>query len=71
MEQRLLEQVAATFRNPIDGPNGFIRHETLRYSWIRYIPVDAIADNFWILLKDRLIVELRTSKVFYSMDGSN
>ncbi|ESZ98908.1 hypothetical protein SBOR_0766 [Sclerotinia borealis F-4128] len=45
--KRLLEEVVTTFRSAIDGPNGFLEHDTLRYSWVRYIPTDSIADDFW------------------------
>ncbi|TGO71885.1 hypothetical protein BELL_0517g00020 [Botrytis elliptica] len=68
--KRLLEEVVVAFRNAISGPNGFLEHDTLRYSWIRYIPRDIIADEFWGLLQARLYNELCISKFFYSMDGS-
>ncbi|TGO32803.1 hypothetical protein BHYA_0288g00120 [Botrytis hyacinthi] len=68
--KRLLEEVVVAFRNAIGGPNGFLEHDTLRYSWIEYIPRDLIEDEFWGLLQARLYSELCVSKVFYSMDGS-
>ncbi|KAF5878202.1 uncharacterized protein Bfra_000367 [Botrytis fragariae] len=68
--RQLLEEVIATFRSAINDPNGFLEHDTLRYSWIRYIPTTAITDEFWGLLQPRLFDELCTSKFFFSLDGS-
>ncbi|TEY73343.1 hypothetical protein BOTCAL_0079g00080 [Botryotinia calthae] len=68
--RQLLEEVVATFRSAINDPNGFLKHDTLRYNWIRYIPTTAITDEFWGLLQPRLFEELRNSKFFFSLDGS-
>ncbi|TGO31378.1 hypothetical protein BPAE_0001g02500 [Botrytis paeoniae] len=68
--RQLLEEAVATFRSAINDPNGFLEHDTLRYSWIRYIPTTAITDEFWGLLQPRLFDELCTSKFFFSLDGS-
>ncbi|KAF7958935.1 hypothetical protein EAE96_002461 [Botrytis aclada] len=68
--RQLLEEVVATFCSAISDPNGFLEHDTLRYSWIRYIPTTTITDEFWGLLQLRLFDELCTSKFFFSLDGS-
>ncbi|TGO51966.1 hypothetical protein BOTNAR_0339g00020 [Botryotinia narcissicola] len=69
--RKLLEEVVEAFCSAINGPNGFLQHETLRYSWVRYIPTTAIADEFWGLLQPRLFAKLCTSKFFFSLDGSH
>ncbi|ATZ46359.1 hypothetical protein BCIN_01g09700 [Botrytis cinerea B05.10] len=68
--RQLLVEVVATFRSAINDSNGFLKHDTLRYSWIRYIPTTTITDEFWGLLQPRLLDELCKSKFFFSMDGS-
>ncbi|KAF7949568.1 uncharacterized protein EAE97_003077 [Botrytis byssoidea] len=67
--RQLLEEVVATFNSAINDPNGFLEHDTLRYSWIRYIPTTAITDEFWGLLQPSLFGKLCTSKFFFSLDG--
>ncbi|TGO13902.1 hypothetical protein BTUL_0061g00190 [Botrytis tulipae] len=63
--RKLIEEVVATFCSAINGPNGFLQNETLRYSWVRYIPTTAIADEFWGLLQPRLFAKLCTSPNAY------
>ncbi|KAF7906551.1 hypothetical protein EAF00_000830 [Botryotinia globosa] len=69
--RKLLEEVVEAFCSAINGPSGSLQHETLRYSWVRYIPTTAIADEFWGLLQPCLFAKLCASKFFFSLDGSH
>ncbi|KAF7894390.1 uncharacterized protein EAF01_009841 [Botrytis porri] len=61
--RQLLEEVVATFRSAINDPNGFLEYNALRYSWIRYIPANAITDEFWGLLQPRLFNRLCSNTI--------
>ena len=50
--------------NAAQGKDGFLSHPTLRYSWVRYIPTDTIAHDYWGKLQKSIIKKLETQKLF-------
>jgi hypothetical protein len=43
----------------------FLKHPTLRYRWVRYVPVERVADEFWGRLQTLILKVLSTSKLFF------
>jgi hypothetical protein len=44
----------------------FLQHATLKYHWIRYLPVDGISDPFWKPLQTALIDSLGRQDFFFN-----
>jgi hypothetical protein len=62
----LLDEVSEAFLESVNGTNGFLSHPTLKYHWVRYIPVDHVADDFWRRLKFKILDALKTRNFFFS-----
>ncbi|KAF2421213.1 hypothetical protein EJ08DRAFT_738278 [Tothia fuscella] len=60
---RLLQEASNLFLNTVQE---FLLHATLKYRWIRYIPTDPIADEFWGRLRHTLLTSLHSRSVFYT-----
>ncbi|KAF2103412.1 hypothetical protein NA57DRAFT_31443 [Rhizodiscina lignyota] len=65
--RHLLEEISKTFMNSVDA---FLEHPTLRHCWVRYIPTDRIADEFWGLLQTQIFSRVSSCSVFSSRDNS-
>ncbi|KAF2808268.1 uncharacterized protein BDZ99DRAFT_50741 [Mytilinidion resinicola] len=63
---RLLEEVAETFLQSIDG---FLLHPTLRHHWIRYIPTDSVPDDLWNRIQIKLHKAISSRSLFFSRDN--
>ncbi|KAJ5564354.1 hypothetical protein N7513_000596 [Penicillium frequentans] len=48
----------------------FCEIETLRFSWIEYLPQGPIFESFWSLLRDMIFSALRESKLFFTHKGT-
>lgn len=48
----------------------FANHPKLKYAWVRFIPVDPVADEFWGNLQQMLLDRLRNAEVFRTLSGS-
>jgi hypothetical protein len=59
----LRNKIIQTF---IDAISHFRTHDTLKYSWVRYIPVGQIAHSFWKEFQTELLQKLRHQELFYS-----
>ncbi|KAF2464794.1 uncharacterized protein BDR25DRAFT_380700 [Lindgomyces ingoldianus] len=64
----LLNRSCDTFMDSIDE---FLRHPTLKYHWVSYIPTDHIADDFWGRLQQRILASLGTRNLFVSESNGN
>lgn len=60
---RLLNEVSNAFVQSIDS---FLRHPSLKYHWVRFIPTNRIADDFWGRLQTQIIQAVSSRKAFYS-----
>jgi hypothetical protein len=67
---RLLDEAANAFFNSISGSSGFLTHPTLKYHWVRYLPFDDIADNFWRRLKEKILAKVIFSPFFFAANRS-
>jgi hypothetical protein len=56
----LLQGVADTF---IDAVAQFCHHDTLQYTWLRYLPDDKVSDSFWAKLRPKIFDQLRMTPV--------
>jgi len=54
----------------MDTVKKFLRHPTLKYHWVRYIPAEPIADEFWGRLQQVIVTKLRVCQLFMS-DSTN
>jgi hypothetical protein len=50
----------------MDSVEELLRHPTLKYHWVRYIPSEPIADDFWGRLQRNIVEELRSRPLFIS-----
>jgi hypothetical protein len=50
----------------MDSVEEFLRHPTLKYHWVRYIPSEPIADDFWGTLQRSIVEELISRPLFIS-----
>lgn len=48
----------------------FCEIETLRFSWIKYLPPGPVFEPFWSLLRDMIFSILRESKLFFTHKGT-
>jgi hypothetical protein len=63
---RLLEEIVKLFSDNLEG---FLRHETLRYQWVRYLPTHPVSDEFWEFFQRNLLEMLKTREAFISRTG--
>jgi hypothetical protein len=61
--RHLLNKIHQAF---MDSVEEFLRHPTLKYHWVRYIPSEPIADDFWGRLQKGIVDELRLRPLFIS-----
>lgn len=64
-----MDEIAETFVRAIDGywqVKGFLQHPSLKYNWIRFLPINGVADLFWYRLRDRILERVKESKLFFS-----
>lgn len=47
-----------------------MQHSTLRYHWVRYIPTDHVADDFWGDIRTRIWQGILRRRLFYSRSNS-
>ncbi|CZR61946.1 uncharacterized protein PAC_11843 [Phialocephala subalpina] len=66
--ESLLSGVAETFR---DAVLRFCSHRSLRYKWMRYLPSDAIADEFWRNLRPKVISLLQGTRCLWPWSESS
>jgi hypothetical protein len=59
---RLINEIGIAFLNNIKT---FLQHPTLKYHWVRYIPVDHVTNLFWRGIKTRIEASIRNEQVFY------
>lgn len=52
--------VAETFR---DAALSLCQNPELRYTWMRYLPAESIADDFWRQLRAQILVLLRPEHI--------
>ncbi|KAF2188895.1 hypothetical protein K469DRAFT_748131 [Zopfia rhizophila CBS 207.26] len=60
---RLLWNITEVFLDNIDI---FLKHDTLRHQWVRYIPIDSIADDFWGRLQRMIVDGVSNRHAFFS-----
>lgn len=58
--------VAETFR---DAALSLCQNPELRYTWMRYLPAESIADDFWRQLRAQILVLLRPEHIVRSLSG--
>lgn len=59
----MLDEVTIAF---ISSIRGFLSHPKLKNSWVRYVPKDQIADDFWGRLQNKIMTALSSERVFFS-----
>ena len=65
--ERLLQSVAETFR---DAVLHFCSRPKLQYQWMRYLPSDSISDDFWKMLRPKIIYLLTKTSCIRSWRGA-
>lgn len=64
---RLLNEIADLFMRNLQE---FAKEPRLKYTWVRFIPVDQVADEFWQTLRQKLLTRLREAKAFETLGGA-